>query len=175
MIINVGSENRVKRIAVEEVCREMFGSVTLNCYPIDSGVSHTPTTDEEIIRGAVNRAREAYGKSRADLGIGLEGGIASSLYGPILKGWAAVFDGCKTFIGSTPGMPFPAHLMHKIEGQKELAHVMDELSGQRDVRSKQGAFGILTRNRITRKETFKLSLFCALAPIVNKEMYKINS
>jgi inosine/xanthosine triphosphatase len=171
MIINLGSENRVKRMAVEEVCRELFDEVALNCYPIDSGVSHTPTTDEEIMRGAVNRAREAYGRSKADIGVGLEGGIATTHYGPQLKGWAAVYDGRRTFIGSTPGMPFPVHLLNEIGEGRELAHVMEEVSGERDVRSRQGAFGILTRNRITRKETFKLSLYCAFAPIVNHEIY----
>ncbi len=172
MIINVASQNRVKRIAVTEVCSELFGDVTINCYSIDSGVSHTPSTDEEIIRGAVNRANQAYNRSKADLGIGLEGGIASSLYGPILKGWVAVYNGSETFIGSTPGMPFPTHLMERIGGEKELAHVMEELSGQKDVRSRQGAFGLLTRGRISRKETFELALYCALAPIVNREMYR---
>jgi non-canonical (house-cleaning) NTP pyrophosphatase len=43
------------------------------------------------------------------------------------------------------------------------------------VRSKEGAFGILTRNRITRLQSFKLALYCALAPIVNKGIYQGSS
>ena len=173
MVINVGSLNRVKRIAVEEACRELFGDVTVRCYSVDSGVSHTPATDDEILRGAATRAKEAFLKSPADLGIGLEGGITPTPYGPILKGWVAVYDGRNTYVGSTPGMPFPAHLAEKIGGETELAHVMDELSGQKDVRSRQGAFGILTQNRIDRAHTFKLALYCALAPIVNRKMYGV--
>jgi non-canonical (house-cleaning) NTP pyrophosphatase len=50
---------------------------------------------------------------------------------------------------------------------------MDEVSGRKGVRENEGAFGILTRNRITRKESFKLALVCALAPIVNRDIYAI--
>ena len=138
MIINVGSLNRVKRSAVEEVCRELFGDVTIRHYGVDSGVAHTPSTDEEILRGAARRAEGAFRASRADLGIGLEGGIAPGPYGPLLKGWVAVFDGTDTFVGSTPGMPFPRYLLERVSAERELASVMDEVSGKEDVRSKEG-------------------------------------
>jgi inosine/xanthosine triphosphatase len=163
----------VKCRAVEEACRELFGDVTINCRNVDSGVSHTPASDREILRGAVRRARLAFECSPADLGIGLEGGVSPGPFGPILKGWAAVFDGRGTFVGATPGIPLPRHIMRGIREGRELAHLMDEMTGIRDVRSKQGAFGVLTGNRITRLESFKLALYCALAPIVNRKLYKI--
>ncbi len=172
MIINIGSLNRVKREAVEAVCRDLFADVTVMCYQVDSGVSHTPATDEEILLGATGRAERAFRASRSDLGIGLEGGIVSSPHGPLLKGWVAVFDGTNTFIGSTPAVPFPRHLLEKVGPERELASVMDEASGREDVRSNEGAFGILTRNRITRGQSFKLALYCALAPIVNRGIYR---
>jgi len=172
MIVNVGSLNRVKCQAVEEVCRELFGEVTVNRFRVRSGVSHTPATDDEILRGAVTRATEAFRKSSADLGIGLEGGITPIPYGHILKGWAAVFDGTRILVGATPGILLPAHIMEKVGGARELAHVMDEVSGREDVRSNEGAFGILTGNRITRAQSFTLALYCALAPIVNSDIYR---
>lgn len=173
MIINVGSLNRVKREAVEAVCRELFGEVTVRQYGVDSGVSHTPSTDEEILRGAAGRAEAAFRASPADLGIGLEGGIEPGPYGPLLKGWVAVYDGAETFAASTPAMPFPRHLFEMVREGRELADVMDEASGKKDVRSNEGAFGILTSNRITRTQSFKLALYCALAPIVNKGLYEV--
>lgn len=175
MIINVGSLNKVKRTAVEAVCRELFGDATVNCFSVASGVAHTPLTDEEIVRGAVNRARAVFRKAPADIGIGLEGGVSPGPYGPILKGWAAVFDGTETFVGATPGILLPRHLLGRIRGDKELACVMDEAIGREDVRSNEGAFGVLTQNRITRTESFKLALYCALAPIFNKGLYSATS
>lgn len=173
MIINVGSLNRVKREAVVEVCRELFGDVTVRQHRIDSGVSHTPSTDEEMLRGAARRAEGAFQASRADLGIGLEGGIAPGPYGPLLKGWVVVYDGADVFAASTPAMPFPRHLFERVLAGRELADVMDEASGKKDVRSNEGAFGVLTANRITRTQSFKLALYCALAPIANKGLYKM--
>jgi inosine/xanthosine triphosphatase len=172
MIVNVGSLNRVKHDAVAEVCRELFGDVTVRQYRIDSGVSHTPSTDEEILRGATRRAEEAFRASPADLGIGLEGGIEPGPYGPLLKGWVAVYDGAGMFTASTPAVPFPRHLFEMVDEGRELADVMDEASGKKDVRSNEGAFGILTANRITRTQSFKLALYCAMAPILNRKMYR---
>ncbi|MCX6356915.1 MAG: inosine/xanthosine triphosphatase [Candidatus Aureabacteria bacterium] len=172
MIVNVGSKNRVKCEAVREVCRDLFGEVTVNAVSASSGVSHTPVTDDEMIRGAVNRAKKAYQGAPADLGVGLEGGIMPGPYGPILKGWVAVYDGAETHIGSTPGLPLPAYIMEQIGNDRELAHVMEEVCNRRDVRSNEGAFGVLTGNRITRTESFKLALYCAFAPLLNKEIYQ---
>ncbi|MEI6633923.1 MAG: inosine/xanthosine triphosphatase [Chlamydiota bacterium] len=171
MIVRVGSMNRVKRSAAEEVCREIFGAVTVVCCSADPGVSATPRTDEEMITGALARARQAFALGGADLGVGLEGGVTPSPHGPLLKGWAAVCDGTRESIGATPSVPFPAHLLERVGEGGELARVMDEVSGRKGVRENEGAFGILTRNRITRTESFKLALVCALAPIVNREMY----
>ncbi|HQM52829.1 MAG TPA: DUF84 family protein, partial [bacterium] len=72
MIVRVGSMNRVKRAAVEEACRELFGEATVLCCAAPSGVAATPRTDEEMIAGAVARARRAFEDGGADLGIGLE-------------------------------------------------------------------------------------------------------
>ncbi|HOE26834.1 MAG: DUF84 family protein [Candidatus Aureabacteria bacterium] len=172
MIVRVGSMNRVKRAAVEEACRELFGEATVLCCAAPSGVAATPRTDEEMIAGAVARARRAFEDGGADLGIGLEGGVMPSPHGPLLKGWVAVHDGERDHVGATPAVPFPAHLLERVGEKGELAHVMDAVSGRENVRENEGAFGILTGDRITRKESFKLALLCALAPIVNRGLYE---
>ena len=75
-------------------------------------------------------------------------------------------------VAATPAVPFPAHLLERVGEKGELAHVMDAVSGRENVRENEGAFGILTGDRITRKESFKLALLCALAPIVNRGLYE---
>ncbi len=171
MIVRVGSVNRVKRAAVEEVCRELFGDATVLCCAAPSGVAATPLTDEDMIAGAISRARRAYEEGGADLGVGLEGGVAPSPRGPLLKGWAAVHDGKRDRIGASPSVPFPPRLLERVGEGGELAHVIDAVSGRENVRENEGAFGVLTGKRITRKDSFKLALVCALAPIVNREIY----
>ena len=58
-----------------------------------------------------------------------------------------------------------------IEGRRELGLVIDEVAGIQDVRSRQGAWGILSRDLVTRAMSFEVALIAAFAPFYNKEMY----
>jgi non-canonical (house-cleaning) NTP pyrophosphatase len=58
-----------------------------------------------------------------------------------------------------------------IEGRRELGLVIDEVAGTRDVRSRQGAWGVLSRDLITRSMSFELALVAAFAPFYNAELY----
>jgi non-canonical (house-cleaning) NTP pyrophosphatase len=66
----------------------------------------------------------------------------------------------------------PPELVKKVvEGRKELGLVIDEVSGKRDVRSREGAWGVLSRDLITRSMSFEVALIAAFAPFYNAEMY----
>jgi non-canonical (house-cleaning) NTP pyrophosphatase len=66
----------------------------------------------------------------------------------------------------------PADLVKKVvEGRKELGLVIDEVSGKRDVRSREGAWGVLSRDLVTRSMSFEVALIAAFAPFYNAEMY----
>jgi non-canonical (house-cleaning) NTP pyrophosphatase len=58
-----------------------------------------------------------------------------------------------------------------IEGRRELGLVIDEVAGARDIRSRQGAWGILSRDLITRSLSFELALIAAFAQFYNAELY----
>ena len=58
-----------------------------------------------------------------------------------------------------------------IEGRRELGVVIDEVTGGRDLRSKQGAWGVLTRDLVTRSMSFELALVAAFAPFYNAKFY----
>ena len=49
--------------------------------------------------------------------------------------------------------------------------VIDEVAGTKDVRSRQGAWGILSRDLVTRAMSFEVALIAAFAPFYNKAMY----
>ena len=49
--------------------------------------------------------------------------------------------------------------------------MIDEISGKTDVRSRQGAWGVLSRDLVTRSMSFELALIAAFAPFYNPEMY----
>mgnify|MGYP003296415624 CR=1 FL=1 len=48
---------------------------------------------------------------------------------------------------------------------------MREVAGTRDVRSRQGAWGVLSRDLVTRSMSFELALIAAFAPFYNPAMY----
>ena len=58
-----------------------------------------------------------------------------------------------------------------IGGKRELGIVIDEVAGIRDVRSKQGAWGILSRDLMTRAMSFEAALIAAFAPFYNPKLY----
>ena len=140
-----------------------------------------PLTDWELMSGARQRAlavREMLIEQNlgADLYVGLEGGFHSiSVDGEwhtFLRGWAFVTDGERNSFGMSPsiGVP-PAIVKNVIEGKRELGFVIDEVAGMRDVRSRQGAWGVLSRDLLTRSMSFEAALIAAFAPFYNPALY----
>jgi non-canonical (house-cleaning) NTP pyrophosphatase len=108
--------------------------------------------------------------------VGLEGGFHSiSIEGEwhiFLRGWAYATDGKSGTFGGTPSISVPASLAKKvIEGKRELGLVIDEVAGVADVRSRQGAWGILSRDLVKPGLSFELALVAAFAPFYNQDVY----
>jgi inosine/xanthosine triphosphatase len=140
-----------------------------------------PLTDWELMSGARQRAlavREILIEQSlgADLYVGLEGGFHSiSVDGEwhtFLRGWAFVTDGERGSFGMSPSISVPAAIVKNvIEGKRELGLVIDEVAGARDVRSRQGAWGVLSRDLLTRSMSFEAALIAAFAPFYNPALY----
>src|SRR6267142_1393930 len=144
-----------------------------------------PLNDWELMSGARQRAlavREILIEQRldADLYVGLEGGFHSiSVEGEwhtFLRGWAFVTDGerggAHGSFGASPSISVPESIRKSvIEGKRELGLVIDEVAGARDVRSRQGAWGILSRDLVTRSLSFEAALIAAFAPFYNSALY----
>jgi len=140
-----------------------------------------PLTDWELMQGARDRAlavRELLEREKltADLYAGLEGGFHSisveSEWHTFLRGWAYVTDGERGSFGATPSIEVPEQIKRSvIEGKNELGLVIDQFAGARDVRSRQGAWGVLSRDLVTRSLSFELALIAAFAPFYNPELY----
>jgi inosine/xanthosine triphosphatase len=148
---------------------------------VETNVPAMPLNDWQLMQGARERAlaiRDQLWTQRieTDIYVGLEGGFHSvSIEGEwhtFLRGWAYATDGKSGTFGSSPSISVPPSLAKKvIEGRKELGLVIDELAGAQDVRSRQGAWGILSRDLVTRSLSFELAVIAAFAPFYNKEMY----
>src|SRR5436190_3974127 len=140
-----------------------------------------PLNDWQLMEGARERALAvrdllSHQHLEAEIYVGLEGGFHSiSIEGEwhtFLRGWAYATDGKTGTFGATPSISVPAILAKKvIEGRRELGLVIDEVAGIQDVRSRQGAWGILSRELVTRSMSFEVALIAAFAPFYNKEIY----
>jgi inosine/xanthosine triphosphatase len=141
-----------------------------------------PLTDWELMQGARERAlavRDVLRAQRleADIYVGMEGGFHSiSIEGEwhtFLRGWAYATDGKNGTFGASPSITVPSALAKKvIEGRRELGLVIDEVSGKRDTRSREGAWGVLSRDLVSRSLSFELALIAAFAPFYNPAMYQ---
>jgi len=148
---------------------------------VETNLPAMPLTDWQLMEGARERAlaaRDALRSRRleADIYVGLEGGFHSiSIEGEwhtFLRGWAYATDGERSAFGASPSISVPSHIVKAVvEGRRELGSVIDEVVSGRDIRSKQGAWGVLSRDLVTRSMSFELALIAAFAPFYNPKLY----
>ena len=186
--IAVGSTRRPKLLAVEEAVASFADRLgrsvppAVQGYEVESGVSHTPSSREELMRGARQRA-EALCKllresgTRADFFVGLEGGLDAVMEHGIrrvfLESWAYVSDGARGHFGCSGSVELPEALAREVLVRKtELSVAIDRFAGEVGVRDGQGAWGVLTGNLLTRQESFHLAVVAAFAPFYNRNMYR---
>jgi inosine/xanthosine triphosphatase len=130
-------------------------------------------TDEETITGATNRAKAALIKHpEARFGIGLEGGIQKTAGRYYESCWAVVCDAAgKVGIGCSAKFELSRRFMEPILAGEELATVIDRLSGETDVRSSQGAMGIVTNGVLCRTESMSHGIIFAFASFISDARY----
>jgi len=177
MIINLGSTNLAKQEAVKLAFSHYFNDTKINPIKADSQVHHQPKSLNEIVKGAKNRAIQAFKSSKCDLGIGIESGIFP--FPEVDSGYmdtscTVIFDGNDFFIGSSPCFEYPKKVINSIINEnKEVAEIFKELKlGDEDLRHKKGAVGLLTKGVITRETYTESSVVMALIKYLNKELYR---
>ena len=159
-----------------------WADVNVVARRVETNVPAMPLTDWQLMEGARERAlavRDSLHSRRleADIYVGLEGGFHSISIGgewhTFLRGWAYATDGDKrAAFGAAPSISVPAEIVKSVvEGRRELGVVIDEVAGGRDIRSKQGAWGVLSRDLVTRSMSFELALIAAFAPFYNPRFY----
>lgn len=186
--IALGSDRAAKIMAVRASIARVatidssWAKATVLARAVETNAPAMPLNDWELMQGARERALAVRDQLRAqrreaDIYVGLEGGFHSiSIEGEwhtFLRGWAYATDNDEnSAFGATPSISVPASLTKKvIEGRQELGLVIDEVAGMHDVRSRQGAWGILSRDLVTRAMSFEVALVAAFAPFYNKAMY----
>src|SRR5436853_7828922 len=185
--IALGSDRAAKIMAVRASIARVaeidssWRNASVVARKVETDAPAMPLNDWELMSGARQRAlavREILvgQKLDADLYVGWEGGFHSiSIDGEwhtFLRGWAFVTDGERDSFGMSPSISVPEAIVKSvIGGKRELGIVIDEVAGVRDVRSRQGAWGVLSRDLLTRSVSFEAALIAAFAPFYNLKLY----
>jgi len=188
LVIAVGSSRRPKLEAVREAMDDI-GSLLAGDRPIEivpvevaSGVNHTPTSRVELMRGARHRAdalRTIAERTGApwDYFLGLEGGLDALPEDGgdrvFLESWAYASDGVRGHFGRSGALELPPVLaVEVLERGTELSVAIDRFAGVEGIRDAQGAWGVLSSGKISRKEAFRVAVLAAFAPFYNRQMYR---
>ena len=170
--IAVGSTNPAKIEAVRAAVGRVWPQATVRGVDVPSGVSAMPTSDDDCLQGARNRAHAALQTAGADLGVGLEGGVGQTPAGLMLVGWVAVVDANgQEGVSSTARLPLPAHIAQRVLAGEELGPVMDDLLGVEKSNHRGGAIGALTAGLVPRADAFAMAVIYALSPFVAADFY----
>lgn len=185
--IALGSDRAAKIMAVRASVARVatidpdWANANVVARRVETSAPAMPLTDWQLMEGARERAlavRDSLNSRRleADIYVGLEGGFHSiSIEGEwhtFLRGWAYATNGDKSAFGAAPSISVPPEIVKRVvQGRSELGAVIDEVTGGRDIRSKQGAWGVLSRDLVTRSMSFELALVAAFAPFYNPRLY----
>jgi inosine/xanthosine triphosphatase len=175
MKINVGSQNDVKVSAVREAIRDydIFSEANISGLEVNSEISEQPTSIDETIRGAMNRARNAF--QNCDFSFGLEDGLmqvpnTKTNYMNVCA--CAIYDGQNYHIGLSSAFEYPSDVTKLVFNEgldiNQAFHRVG-LTKNPKVGSAQGAIGILTHGRLLRKEYTKQAIIMALIHVENSK------
>jgi inosine/xanthosine triphosphatase len=169
----VGSTNPAKVRAVRAALDRLAPDCRIEAIAVPSGVGPQPVGDEATRAGARERALAARAASGADLGLGLEGGVAFDGPRLWLLSWVAAVDaGGREGYASGLRMLLPPALATGLRAGAELGTLIDELFGVRDAKSASGAIGLLTAGAVSRTEAFTHLVAMSLAPWIHPDHYR---
>jgi non-canonical (house-cleaning) NTP pyrophosphatase len=187
MKIALGSDRAAKINAVSDSAARIstvdpsWTDLEIIARPVETNAPAMPLSDDELMHGAKARAEAvrsllATEGIKADLFVGLEGGFHSmeidGRQHTFLRGWAYATDGVRGFYGASPSVTVPEAIARRVvETGLELGLLIDELAGEADVRSRQGAWGVLSKDLLTRSMSFEAALIAAFAPFYNVKLF----
>lgn len=171
MIINIGSQNKVKVEALQEILKDYQHLVNAKIAAVEvaSGVHDQPKSLEETITGAMNRARGAF--QECEYSFGIESGlmaVPNTKTGFMDVCVCSIFDGKEYHLGLSSAWEAPKNVVeHMLNDGLDMneAALKAGLTNNPKVGYAEGLVGIVTKGRLTRKEYTKEAIRTALIHI----------
>lgn len=156
-VIVVGSANQVKVNAVRELLGDypFLAGASVRGLEVPSEVSAQPMSLEETVRGAMNRARNAF--ADCDLSIGIESGLMPVPYsktGHMAVCAGVVHDGREYHLGISSLFECPKDVTDMITAGVPMAEAFHRCGYTTNPKlaASEGVIGVLTKGRIDRKQ-----------------------
>jgi inosine/xanthosine triphosphatase len=188
LVVAVGSVRKPKLAAVHEAVAALADTLSAGVaieivgVEVESGVRDTPLSREESMRGARRRAETLQKMAQEEVKpwnyfVGLEGGLDSVMENGelrvFLESWAYVSDATRGYFGRSGAVELPEALAEEVFVKgTDLSIAIDRFAGEAGIRDAQGAWGVLSANKITRQEAFRVALIAAFAPFFNSNAYR---
>lgn len=172
--IVVASQNPIKAQATKAGFQRMFPGLRFRISKISvpSGVSNQPSTDQETLHGAINRARGARELIKiADFWVGIEGGVEQFGNSMLAFAWVVVISEQKEGKGRTGAFFLPETVAKLVRSGKELGDADDIVFGWENSKQKQGAVGLVTDGIINRADFYEQAVILALVPFKKPGLY----
>jgi len=178
MKIAIWTKSPPKVNAIEEAienCKYFeWENIEFTTLKVDSWISDMPTSLEENMKWAENRAKNSKKEIKADLYIWMEWWMHILGEKAYLFWVVYVLDNnWEWHYGFSNMMEVPKLFKHRIyENNQELWPVLTELSWEQWASQKNWAFGHWSDNLLTRKDQFMFAFLSAIPPFYNK-YYKL--
>jgi non-canonical (house-cleaning) NTP pyrophosphatase len=190
MNIAIASTRQPKVEAVKEawqICGKMIlpdenEPISFLAYDVPAEGPETPLDVAQFMEAARSRVeclmlQLKRQKAEADFYVGLQSGFNVVVSRPrrqvFIESWAYVSDGYQGFFGHSGGIPVPPRFADPvIDRGMGLSIVLDRFLEKSRYRSRDGIWGVLSRDIFTLKHSFVTALIAASAPFYNPEAYR---
>ena len=174
MKIIIASRNPIKINATKLAFEQMFPNKIFQFegVNISSDISDQPISNNETLKGAINRSNNAKIECMdADYWVGIEGGVEKK--GNEMQVFAWIYIQSKEMVGKarTATFDLPKKIIELIDSGMELGDADDVIFNRRNSKQKNGAVGILTKDLIDREKYYTHAIIMALIPFNNMDLY----
>lgn len=173
--VAIGSTNPAKTEAVREILDYLWlKDVELVNIKAPSWVSEQPTSLEETLKWAINRAKYSIESDPTiDIAFWLEWWVYFSGDRYFIMGRTACIDrDWELWYGSSNHVEIPKIFWDQVKAWKELWPLTSAYFDVENIAHKEWTIGIYTCGYTPRKESFKTATISALAKWNNKELYE---
>ena len=153
----IASKNPVKIDAVKVAFNQMFPNIIFEFDGLEtsSDVSDQPISNNETLRGAINRSNNAKLKyTNADYWIGIEGGVEKKDNEMEVFAWIFIQSNDIKGKARTATFNLPRKIVELIDSGMELGDADDIVFNRKNSKQKNGAVGILTTDLIDREKYY---------------------